>query len=128
MIIHSYEKSVRAETLADELTRLDGANAFLDVTVLPIPSVKGGFINGTDVRIEEIAKMGRAGSLVIGYAIPSEIVAELIDGGAVVCDAAQDEGFLLDNGELTALCALGIILTSEKRAPLDLSFGKVGNE
>ena len=126
MIIHSYEKSIRAETLAEEIRGLAEANAFLDVIVLPIPSVRGGFITGSEVRLESIAELCTAGTLVIGYDIPTDIAAAFRERGAVVCDSSLDEEFLVDNGELTAVCALGIILTSEKRAPKDLSFGIVG--
>lgn len=126
MIIHTYEKSIRAETLVEEITTYPEVNAFLDVVVLPIPSVREGKIVGIDRDAESLLAPYGSGSLVIGYAIPESIKSALTQRGATVCDSACDEEFLLDNGALTAMCALGIILTSEVKAPSDLSVGIVG--
>lgn len=126
MIIHTYEKSIRAQTLAEQIQHYPEVNNFLDVVVLPIPSVKNGKITGTDRDAESLLSPYGLGSLVIGYAIPEDIKDALKHRGAVVCDSAYDEEFLLDNGELTAICALGIILTTEEKAPKDLSVGIVG--
>lgn len=105
--------------------RLRGAELSLpSVMLLPIPVTRDGkHVSGTDISLSELLSKMERGMLVVGYGIPQKLY-EGEAGGFV--DVLHDEKFLLENARLTALGALGYLLSTTERAPMDLSFGVVG--
>jgi hypothetical protein len=65
-------------------------------------------------------------SLIVGYGIPEPEALLARERGAMLLDLSRDEEFLCDNARVTAVGAVGYILTTEARAPADLCFGIVG--
>lgn len=127
MTTRVYEKSLRAETV--ETLLVESARAYnIDyVVILPIPTTRDGIhVNGHDVTLDAAILGAARGSLVIGYGIPDHIKSTLRERGAAVVDSEEDEEFLLDNAELTAMATVGILLNTEVRVPRDLSVGIVG--
>ena len=127
MIIHTYEKGERGRACEELITeRLQGCD-YDEVIILPIPSTRDGVtVKDTDIPLVNIIKGARRGVCIMGYGIPAKASEDIFSRGASLYDAGEDEEFLVGNAELTALCALGIILNSERRAPKDISFGIVG--
>jgi len=126
MTIKVYERSIRAQTCATLVKQRLG-NRYSSCIILPVPTSRDGFLlTGTDVTLEDGLALADSGTLVVGYGIPKEARSRLLEVGATVVDASEDEEFLAKNAELTAECALGIILTTEKSALRDLSVGIVG--
>lgn len=127
MIIHSYENNPRADACIDYVRNTEVMGRVEKLFLLPIPSSKDGkVISGTNVYIFDILDDVDASSLVVGYGLPVEFVAAATRCGGNVFDVSLDEEFLLENAELTALATLGIILTTAKKAPADISVGVVG--
>lgn len=125
MIIHTYEKTQRGRA-CEEYIRSYGA-ALGEVYILPIPSTRDGvFLKDSKIPIEDIIEASEPGVTIICYGLAQSIKERIIERGARVYDAGVDEDFLGGNAELTALAALGILLGSEVRAPMDISFGIVG--
>lgn len=135
MNLITYDKSERgkkcAELLRGEL-RINGEHKELqtlfhsgDLYLLPIPSVRGGRIVGTEISAEELFSDVPEGCVIIGYGL-AEYEALLGARGCTGIDVSGDEDFLLENAILTAHAALGILLTTERRAPSELSVGVCG--
>ena len=100
---------------------------YSELVILPIPTTKDGtHLSETNTTLRELAATVGEGSFVLGYGIPSGIVADMEDAGAVVCDALGDEIFLQRNAELTALGTVGIILTSGRLSVGDMKIGVLG--
>ena len=100
---------------------------YSELVILPIPTTKDGIhLTGTDTRLRDLAATIGAGSFVLGYGIPSEIVEIMEDAGATVCDALGDEIFLRRNAELTALGTVGVILTSGGLSVGEMKIGILG--
>ena len=97
------------------------------IIVLPIPTTKDEkTVNGTDVTLSAAIESAGRGTLVAGYGIPEECAEKIENTGAVIYDALYDEALQEENAYLTALGASSSILTSEGRAPRDISLGIVG--
>ena len=125
MIIHTYERTHRGR-VCEECIRTSELRAD-EVFILPIPSTRDGvLIRDTEIPLDNIVSCAKRGVYVICYGLPCAVKEKMLARGALVYDAGEDEEFLVGNAELTALCALGIILGSEKRSPRDLSLGIVG--
>jgi hypothetical protein len=58
--------------------------------------------------------------------MPDSYVNDARGRGALTLELSRDEDFLMENAYITAVGALGYILTSEGRIPRDLVFGVVG--
>ncbi len=101
--------------------------------LLPIPSTKDKIhIKGTDIPLSEIYPLIKEGCAVACYGLP-ESVREISESlGAFVIDAAKSEDFLLENADLTAEGALGVLLTDtdsslgEKRIGI-IGYGRIGS-
>ena len=92
--------------------------------LLPIPVTKDKkHINGTDLELSALKDEMESGMLVVGYGIPREV---RLGAASEFCDVACDESFLRENARLTALGALGYILSTCDCAPQDLSIGVIG--
>jgi dipicolinate synthase subunit A len=127
MTVNTYEKSGRGERCSSLLKDYDGARGFSSITVLPIPTTRDGrTLNGTEIPLSALPPLTGDGSLVVGYGVPEGLREELCDEGATVLDAMEDEEFLCDNGYLTALATLGIVITTCDKALDDIGFGIVG--
>ena len=127
MIIHSYENTPRADACIEYLRGAQVVGRFENVVLLPIPTTKDGkTVLNTKVDINELIESIDAGTVVSGYGMPDDFLREARGKGALVIDLLDDEDFLLENAELTALAALGIYLTSTKRSVRDTRVGIVG--
>ncbi len=111
--------------LLDE--RLSHIEKIERLILLPIPSARDGVhITGTDKLISELLMDINPHDLVVGYNIPDEDKEIIIRSGGEFFDTALDERFTLDNARLTALGAVGYILTNIKTSPNDTKYGIVG--
>ena len=128
MNLITYDNSERGKR-CEELLR----SAFLEadappdrdtVYLLPIPTVRRGRINGSGTNAEEFFN-SLGGCAVVGYGL-EKYRAMLEIRNCRVIDVSEDEKFLFENAILTANAALGILLTTEKRAPSELSVGVCG--
>lgn len=127
MQIKVYENSLRAQRCREILSESRLASRFSEIIILPIPTTRDGIhLSGTDISLMDAIAYADHDTLVVGYGIPDEVSSVLSSFGATLCDVAQDEGFLLENAELTAVAALGILLNTEGCAPKDMRVGIVG--
>lgn len=125
MTVTTYDSGERTRRAA-ELLSLRLAEPEGELILLPIPSTDGGLVRGTDIALGELVNCTGADSAVVGYALPADFVGALKCRGAFVFDLYNSEEFLTLNAALTAEAALGIILSSEPRAPRELKIGVVG--
>ena len=97
------------------------------VILLPIPTARDSVhITGTDRLLSEATADVGEGCLVAGYGIPEDDAERMRRQGAKVFDAMECESFLSKNSYISAVGAMGYILTEMKKAPSDLFFGIVG--
>ena len=105
-----------------------------EIILLPIPTSRGGvpsaelleLCDELYARYSEGELSGVGETAVVGYGIPKEIRDRLSEVGALALDVSLDEEFVLENARLTAVGALGRLLTEEKSAPSELSIGIIG--
>ncbi len=127
MIIHSYENGQRVDACVDYLRGTECAKYVDSIILLPIPTTKDNrTIFNTKVYINDVLDMLDGETLVCGYGLPDYFTTSARQRCACVIDLLDDEDFLLENAELTALCTLGVILGSTKLSPRDTSIGVVG--
>lgn len=127
MIIHSYENGKRAESCMEYLRGSECVGCVDRVILLPIPTTRdNSTILNTDVYINEVLEDVSDDTLISGYGLPVWFIDAARAKGAEVFDLALDEDFLLENADLTALCALGVFLGTAERSPRDASVGIVG--
>ena len=98
-----------------------------NLILLPVPTSRDKkYVTGTDILLEDTLSCASEKSLVVGYELP-DWYSELASAcGARVLDLLCDGEYLYDNAYVTALGALGYILTTDTRTPEDLSFGVIG--
>ncbi len=131
MIIENFGVGARCrETLRLLLlaeARGDLPTTFKRTVLLPIPTSKDKIhLCGTDKLISEVYAEVKAGDFVAGYGIDVAAKASMRERGAVVYDALDDEDFLCENANETAIGALGYILTHTDETPKDTVFSIVG--
>ena len=129
MKIEKYGVSKRQEYAKEKLIRLDdGAIPGVErILLLPIPSTRDGLhLTGTETLMSDILMDVELGDAVIGYAIPREDIEIIEASGAMCIDLSSDEEFLAENARLTALGAVGYILTEFPQAVDEMPFGIVG--
>ncbi len=127
MIIHSYENSQRADACTEYLRHSKIKDYVQGLIILPIPSTRDkATVLGTKIYINDVIELADVHNPVIGYCLPDGIKEKLTELGKPYHDIADDEDFLLKNARLTAEAALGIILTSSKKAISDMHIGVVG--
>ena len=130
MIIENYGAGARcAEALrlllADENRKLPPQ--VKRIVLLPIPTSRDKVhLSGTDKLLGEIFGGVGAGDLIAGYGIDDNAKLMMRERGAIVYDALDDESFLAENAEETALGVIGYILTSTDTVPSDTRFTVVG--
>ncbi len=130
MKIENYGKGERC-TLAMRYLLLDEELAHIKgierIILLPIPSARDGVhITGTDKLISELLMDINPHDFVVGYNIPDEDKNIIHASGGEYLDSAYDEKFLEENAFLSALGALGYILTSSTHSPKDTKYGIIG--
>ena len=124
MSIETYGTGERLRVAAAELAPYAAARHFV---LLPIPSTRDGIcVANTEIPLSETLSGVEEGSVVAGYGLPDSYVNGARGLGALVLDLSSDEDFLSENAYITAVGALGYILTTERRIPRDLIFGVVG--
>ncbi|MBQ8688993.1 MAG: hypothetical protein IJ515_01355 [Clostridia bacterium] len=97
------------------------------IILLPIPTARDKIhITGTDRLVSEVLADVGEGDVVVGYGISADDTAYIAAVGAYCFDAAEDEVFLGENAEISALGALGYILTTSDKVPSDLTVGVIG--
>ncbi len=131
MIIENFGAGARcAETLrlllcAEAEGRLP--SSVKRTVLLPIPTTRDKIhLSGTDKLLGEIFSDVGKGDFVAGYGIEEAAKRSMRERGAIVYDALDDEDFLSENAEETAIGALGYILSSTDTAPRDTRFAIVG--
>ena len=127
MIIHSYESSPRSDACVRYLRESDVAKCVEKIILLPIPTTKDNrTVSKTNIYINEVLDGISAENVICGYGLPDEFTDNARQMGARVFDLGRDEDFLSYNAQLTALCALGIILGSTAVSIGDMTVGVVG--
>ena len=126
MIIQSYENSKRADACIEYIRGSEHFKKINAIYLLPIPSTRDNVtITGTNIDILGVIEQISCGDLLVGYGLPKGCFCDEGLGGGFF-DVEDDEDFLLENAYLTALATIGIIMTSETRAPSDMRIGVVG--
>lgn len=126
IMIHSYENGKRAESCIEYLGRLERDDR-LRIVLLPIPTTRDGkTILNTKVYINEVLDEIIGDTVVCGYGLTDSFCEAVRSRGGRVLDLLHDEDFLVENAELTALCTVGILLTTTEYAPKDVTVGVVG--
>lgn len=102
-------------------------SAIGDIILLPIPSTRdGATVLGLGKTPTELLGGQGCSGVVAGYGIPKGFKEELAELGLSVADVSLDEQFAQDNASLTAVGAVGKILTESSSVPKDLSIGIIG--
>ena len=123
MSIETYGVGKRMELVARSLSFVDCKH----LVVLPIPTTKDRkHITNTDILLDETLVNVCEDSKIIGYGLPEEYRARAEALGAVVFDVADDEEFLERNSYITAIGALGYILSTTDKEPSELCVGIFG--
>ena len=123
MCIETYGKGERLRLAAAMLSGCSKKHLVL----LPLPTTKDNKnVTNTDIPLDEVLLGVGRGSLVVGYALPENFVTCAESLGGEVLDLLSDETFLCENARLTALGALGVMLTTERRALCGSTVGIIG--
>jgi len=97
------------------------------LVLLPVPTTKDKkYVCGTDILLLDTLCNVDENSIVVGYGLPEAFVSMITERGASAFDLACDEEYLCDNAYITAVGALGYILTRVNKSPDDIHFGIVG--
>ena len=124
MNIRSYGTGERIRICEDILSGIVNERR---VILLPIPSSRDGVtVSGTEISLAEVLRESECGDVTVGYSLPREYSDMAKEKGVRVVDLSVDEEFLIRNAELTAHGTVGYILSTEKKAPTDLSVGIIG--
>ena len=127
MIVQSYENSPRADACIKYLRASEIAARCERIILLPIPTTRDNkTILNTKLYINELIDVIGDGDLVSCYGAPTDLIKSASDRGAFAVDLEDDEEFLLENADLTALATLGIFLGSTKHSPGERVIGIVG--
>ncbi len=98
-----------------------------EIILLPIPSTRDGVtVAGLGKTPIELLGGRIYSGVVAGYGIPKAFKEELAELGLSVADVSLDEQFVQDNASLTAVGAVGKILTESNAVPKNLSIGIIG--
>lgn len=123
MSIETYGTGERIKVAARYSASLDLPH----LVILPVPTTKDKkHITNTDILLSDTLCNAERDSIVVGYSLPEFYVSLAKERGSSVLDLSADEEFLCDNAYITAVGALGYILTTIKASPDDICFGVVG--
>ena len=131
MIIENFGTGARcAQTLRLLLSaEADGLlpDSVKRLVLLPIPTSKDKVhLSGTDKLLDEVFSDAKEGDFFAGYGIDKETKESIREMGGIVYDALDDEDFLCENADETAIGALGYILSTTETVPRDTRFAIVG--
>ncbi len=127
MKILNYENNGRGRACEGVLAGESCLLPYDTLYLLPIPTTRDGItLNRCGKNIIDVVEKADTGTAFAGYGIPEWAKESIRSRGGAVCDSAEDEIFLEENGRLTAEGTLGIILTDSKKSIADLSVGVVG--
>lgn len=127
MIVHSYESTKRSAACIEYIGEIKAASELDKVILLPIPTTRDkSTILNTNIYINSVLDEIFGKTLICGYAIPDDFKRDAASQGCLILDLSEDEPFLCENAEITAVCTLGIILSSTQKAPRDNRIGIVG--
>jgi len=112
MIIENFGTGARcAQTLRLLLSaEADGLlpDSVKRLVLLPIPTSKDKVhLSGTDKLLDEVFSDAKKGDFFAGYGIDKKIKESIREMGGIVYDALDDEDFLCENADETAIGALG---------------------
>lgn len=97
------------------------------LVLLPVPTSRDKVhVSGTDILLSDTLVNVGVGSTVVGYGLPLDYRSMAESLGGVVLDLSLDEEFLKENSRITAVGALGYLLTTSKSSPDALRIGVVG--
>ncbi len=97
------------------------------LVLLPVPTTKDGkHVFGTDILLSDTLCNADENSVIVGYGLPDWFISLIGKRGSSVLDLSLDEEYLCDNAYITAVGALGYILTSVNKSPDGVHFGIVG--
>ena len=123
MSIETYGVGKRMELVSKGLK----STSFPHLVVLPIPTTKDNkHVTNTDILLEQALVNVSKESIVVGYELPPEYKKRIEALGAKVYDVGYDEDFLSKNAYITALGALGYILTTVNSELSEIRFGIFG--
>lgn len=97
------------------------------IVLLSVPTTRDGIhVTGTEIPLSETLSGVGVGSVVVGYGMPASYIADVAARGALALELSKDEEYLTDNAYITAVGALGYLLTTDFRIPRDAVYGIVG--
>lgn len=124
MIIETYGVGERLRIAARLSQRLSLTK---HLVLLPVPTTKDGkHVLGTDTMLSDTLCNADKNSIIVGYGFPDWFTAMIEERGSCFFDLSSDEEYLCDNAYITAVGAIGYILTSVNKSPDDVHFGIVG--
>lgn len=124
MSIETYGVGERLKVAARLSQPLSVAN---HLVLLPVPTTKDGkHVFGTDILLSDTLCNADKNSVIVGYDFPDWFISMISECGSSFLDLSSDEEYLCDNAYITAVGALGYILTSVNKSPDDVHFGIVG--
>ena len=110
-----------------EAARLSRELEVKHLVLLPVPSTKDGVcVTGTDIPLFDTLSGVGEGTYVFGYGLPKEYINAVTMAGGVAHDLLFDEQFLCENAYVSAVGALGYILTTISAMPEQTTFGIIG--
>ena len=131
MIIENFGTGARCDEALRLLLSAEAEGIFPPslkrVVLLPVPTSRDKVhLSGTDKLLGEIFSDVGEGDFVAGYGIDGNAKSIMRARGALVYDALDDEKFLSENAEQTAIGALGYIISTTNTAPCDTRFAIIG--
>ncbi len=124
MSIETYGMGERVRIAASRLMPLSSNH---NIILLPVPTTRDAkTVAKSDIPLADTLVNAADGTLVVGYGLPADFVTRAEALGAETLDLALDEEHLADNARLTAIGALGYILTDERCVPENIRFGIYG--
>ena len=130
MNIETYGVGERMRYLTSYARDITGSHLVL----LPVPTTKDKkHITGTEIPLSDTLLNVKEGSIVFGYGLPDEYKKEVKGLGGKIFDLSLDEEFLKENAHITAIGAVGYLLTNIKSMPEQLrvgvmGYGRIGSE
>lgn len=127
MNIETYGTGSRILSAARHLGEARDISAGRHFVLLPIPSTKDKkYVKDTNTALDSTLAYADKNSVVVGYGLPEGYTKKATRLGARILDLALDEEFQRENSYVSALGAVGYLLTSSDKEPRDTKFGVVG--
>ena len=95
--------------------------------LLPIPTTRDNiYINSTDRTVDSVIPFIDSSTTLVGYKIPDILITYARKVGAPVLDLSEDESFLAENSRISAVGAIGYMLTNRSTEPSGMTVGVIG--